>query len=383
MPKSPAIPNLKVEVKPDIHNDVKTEAAQKAKPSVGDIKPVSSPAVKAEISLYDIPLAPSAPPAVPANTAPSPPEVYDLTGSDDDAMVIDIDDSGNSASGHRSEFHDEDADTVYHSGGDSDSDSDSEVSSLDDSDREISSAGVQPARKRRRLSPNVSHMRGIINQDDHAEDGTRRDFYKAIYDHIDISDKIEIQTERLMDCKDPAGRKRRGERLQRLELQRRASRKAIERVLGDEDRLNEAELDQAMALAAPGGAPETHPEYRQRRAHERRQQVDRRIAAVRDATERARRKDAYSKCAKQAAKEGTKRMKLGVRKARLEKRAMNAQKQKDEAEARRAALEEAAAALQEERDRRRGRGRRSQPAADINDNNVPSDAESVMEIASA
>lgn len=171
MPKSPVIPVKKEEAKPSIHNDVKAEAGQSARKPLHDIPPVPSPAQEATISLYDIPLAPSAlsassaPPAVPANPAPSPPEIYDLTGSDDDdAMVIDINNSSSQANNHNGDFHDEDAETVYHSGGDddydTDMDSDSEVSSLDE---------APPARRRRRLPPTASHIQEFINQNNYGK----------------------------------------------------------------------------------------------------------------------------------------------------------------------------------------------------------------------
>lgn len=124
--------------------------------------------------LYDIPLAPSArfaPLPAPANPGHSFPEVYDLTGSDgDDAMDVDIYGVSDNEIGHGGEDFDEDADTVYHSGGDNDSDNNSD----DDADRNVndrwsSSEDASPARVGRSLPPAAFNPQVFINQDNYGQ----------------------------------------------------------------------------------------------------------------------------------------------------------------------------------------------------------------------
>ncbi|KAK8062829.1 hypothetical protein PG997_014926 [Apiospora hydei] len=321
---------------PDTRNDVKPEASRGA-----------------GLSLYDIPLAPSdssAPPAPsPSPPAPAPPEVYDLTNHSD-VMVIDDDGPNNSGS----EFHDDDADTLYHSGGD---ESDSDLASASDED--------EPRPPRHTFPPTIfsvqeyarpedfSHLVSFLCPPPAAENKTRLNLYKAISDHIKVTQSIDKLTERLLDCKDPAYARRAAARLHRMEINRRACRDAIEHVLDAEDRVHAAEYDQAVALAAAAsgryeartGAPESGEQRLARVERERRQQVDRRVAEVREEAERDRRMSILRVVTKQAAEKGAKWLKASIAKDAREKRQWQAQKRKEEAAAKKAAREQ----------RRRGR----------------------------
>ncbi|KAK7959240.1 uncharacterized protein PG986_004094 [Apiospora aurea] len=307
-----------------------------------DIKPEASRG--AELSLYDIPLAPSASSAPPAPSPPpasAPPEVYDLTNHSD---IMVIDDDGPNDSG--SEFHDDDADTLYHSGGD---ESDSDLASASDED--------EPRPPRHIFPPTIFSVQEYTRPGDFsllAGNKTRLNLYKSISDHIKVAQSIDKLTERLLDCKDPAYARRAAARLHRMELNRRACRGAIEHVLDAEDRVHAAEYDQAVTLAAAAsgryeartGAPESAEQRLARVERERRQQVDRRVAEVREEADRDRRMSVLRVVTKQAADKGARWLKASIAREAREKRQWQAQKRKEEAAAKKAAREQ----------RRRGRG---------------------------
>ncbi|KAK8029693.1 hypothetical protein PG993_010984 [Apiospora rasikravindrae] len=291
------------------------------------------------------------------------PEVHDLTNSSD-VMVIDDDDDPNDSG---SEFHDGDADTPYHSGGDE-----------SDSDLFVSSDEEQPRPSRRRLPPTIFNVQEYARPENFAhfpENKTRLNLYRAIFDHITHSENIDRLTERLIDCKDPAYIRHAGARLHRMELNRRACRDAIENVLDAEDRVNEAEYDRAMALAAAAsgqyeartGAAETMDHWLARVDRERKQQVERRVAEVREEADRTYRMNTLHVAAKQAAVKGAKWLRKSFAKEARERREWFAKKRKEEAEAKKAAREA------------RRRGRRNQSAI----SNTPSEVGSMMGNASA
>lgn len=85
-----------------------------------------------------------------------------------------------------------------------------------------------------------------------AENKAQANLYNAIKDHIRVSEEIDLATERMIDCKDPASRQKRGVRIQRLENRRRRHRDAIENVLGVQD-CAEDRAEAAAAAAAPQG----------------------------------------------------------------------------------------------------------------------------------